>query len=263
MNVHMGIDIGSLNCKGVIVRDEKIVANSVVLSGTNYRATAENMRNNLLQCANLSQTDITATVATGFGAGNVEFAQQTASDMICAVRGINAVFPDVRTVIDVASQTSNIMHVSNSGTVGDFAVNERCASGSGRFIEVIAHVLRVKLKDFGQLSMKSRKPVSFSTRCAVFGESEAITRVAEGVLPEDIAAGVNKALSDKLVSMLKRIGLETPCAICGGGALNIGLIKTLENALQIELRKPPEPQTIAALGAAIIAAASLISPGSS
>jgi predicted CoA-substrate-specific enzyme activase len=137
--------------------------------------------------------------------------------------------------------------------VTNFTVSEKCAAGSGRFIEVIANVLRIDLKDFGSLSLNSKNPVSFSTGCAVFGESEAITRITEGIPKEDIAAGVNKALASKISSLVKKIKLEQPCAICGGGALNIGLVKTIEQELNIQLLIPPHPQIITALGAAVIA----------
>jgi predicted CoA-substrate-specific enzyme activase len=137
--------------------------------------------------------------------------------------------------------------------VTNFTVSEKCAAGSGRFIEVMANVLRIDLKDFGPLSLKSKSPVSFSTGCAVFGESEAITRVSEGIPKEDIAAGVNQALAGKISSLVKKITLEEPCAICGGGALNIGLVKAVEQELSIRLLVPSQPQIVTALGAAIVA----------
>jgi predicted CoA-substrate-specific enzyme activase len=137
--------------------------------------------------------------------------------------------------------------------VTNFTVSEKCAAGSGRFIEVIANVLRIDLKNFGPLSLKSQRPINFSTGCAVFGESEAITRVAAGIPKEDIAAGVNQALASKISSLANKVKLEEPCAICGGGALNTGLIKVVEQELHTQLLLPPQPQIITALGAAIIA----------
>ena len=250
---YLGIDIGSLYSKGVITKDNGLFAHYVVLSGINYRATAEKIRDELLAKANISQADISETIATGSGAGNVHFASQKVSDMVCTARGINSIFPTTRTVIDVAAQSSKVMRIDAQGLVTNFAVSERCAAGSGRFVEVISNVLRIDLNDFGPLSLKSTNPVSFSTSCAVFGESEAITRVAEGMPREDIAAGVNKALADKITSMVKKVVLEAPCAICGGGALNIGLVKTIEQALNTRLLVPPQPQIIAALGAATLA----------
>ena len=249
----MGIDIGSAYSKGVIIRDSELAAYRVIPSGANYQTTAETIRQELLSQANLTQDDITDAVATGTGAANVTFASHKASEIICTARGINGVFPQVKTAIEVAGQSSKVIKINEQGMVTDFTVSEKCAAGSGRFIDVIANVLRIDLKNFGPLSLKSKQPVTFGTGCAVFGESEAITRVAEGIPKEDIAAGVNQALASKISSLAKKIKLEEPCAICGGGALNTGLINAVEQELHIQLLVPPQPQIIGALGAAIIA----------
>jgi (R)-2-hydroxyacyl-CoA dehydratese activating ATPase len=249
----MGIDIGSAYSKGVIIKDSELAAYHIILSGANYRTAAETVRQELLKRANLTQDDLTNVVATGTGAANVTFASHSASEIVCTARGINSVFPQVKTAIEVAGQSSKVIKINEQGMVTNFTVSEKCAAGSGRFIEVIANVLRIDLKDFGPLSLKSKQPVNFGTGCAVFGESEAVTRVAEGITKEDIAAGVNQALAGKISSLVKKLKLEEPCAICGGGALNTGLIKTLELELHTQLLLPPQPQIITALGAAIIA----------
>lgn len=259
MSWFIGIDIGSAYSKGVIIKDFELVASHVIISGANYRTSAEAIRTELIGQVNLSQNDIANTVATGAGADNVYFASQKSSDIVCTARGINNAFPQARTVIDVASQSTRVIRLSGEGKVANFTVSEKCAGGSGRFIEVIANVLRIDLSDFGPLSARSRTPITFSTGCAVFGESEAITRVSEGIPKEDIAAGVNKALAGKVSSLVRKLKLEEPCAICGGGALNIALVKTIEGELNTTLLVPPNPQIVAALGAAIIAATSATS----
>jgi predicted CoA-substrate-specific enzyme activase len=132
-------------------------------------------------------------------------------------------------------------------------VSEKCAAGSGRFLDIISNVLRIDLRDVGPLSLKSKNPVTFTTGCAVFGESEAISRVSEGASKEDILAGVHKALANKVSTLVDRVGLEKDCAISGGGALNAGLVKNIEERLGIQLLVPPQPQFITALGAAIMA----------
>lgn len=256
MTWFMGIDIGSAYSKGVIISNGKVASFSVMPSGANYRETAENIRQELLSKLKLSVDDIAITVATGAGAGNVQFASQKVSDMICTARGINSVFPSARTVIDIAGQSTKVLRIDPQGMVTNFAVSEKCAAGSGRFIEVIANVLRIQLKAFGPLSLTSKNPVAFSTGCAVFGESEAITRVAEGIPKEDIAAGVNKALGEKATSLVKKVKLEEPCAICGGGALNIGLVTRIEQELGINMLVPQQTQIVTALGAALAAQAS-------
>jgi predicted CoA-substrate-specific enzyme activase len=249
----LGIDIGSAYSKGAIIGDSGLAADYVIPSGANYRRAAETIRQKLLGQLNLSQNDIADTVATGTGAGNVTFASRQVSDIVCTARGINSVFPQARTAIEVAGQSTKVIKINEQGMVTNFTVSEKCAAGSGRFVEVIANVLRIDLRDFGPLSLKSRQPVNFGTGCAVFGESEAVTRVAEGIPKEDIAAGVNKALADKISSLVKKIKLEEPCIICGGGALNTGLIKIVEQEMNIKLLVPAQPQIVTALGAATLA----------
>ncbi len=249
----MGIDIGSSSSKGVITRDGKMLAHRVLPSGMNYRAAAEKLREELLAQTELSAEDIAYTVATGQGAGNVDFRDEKVTDIRCCARGIWSIFPLARTIIDVQAQSSQIIRLSDDGMVTNFVISEKCAAGSGRFLEVIANVLQIDLKDFGELSLKSKNPIAFTTGCAVFGESEAISRVAEGSAMEDILAGVHRALADKISALIDRVGLEMDCAISGGGALDIGLIKRVEEKLGIKLLVPPQPQVITALGAAIMA----------
>ena len=249
----LGIDIGSGTSKGVLTEDGKLKAYHLLPSGINYRTAAQKLREELLARVRLSPKDITCTVATGQGAGNVSFRNQQVSDIRCCARGINHISPSVRTIIDVQAQSSQIIRLSESGQVTNFVVSEKCAAGSGRFLDVIANVLQIALKDIGPLSLKSENPITFTTSCAVFGESEAISRVAEGVSKEDILAGVHLALANKISALMNRVGLEKDCAISGGGALDIGLIKNVEEKLGVQLLVPPQPQIITALGAAIIA----------
>jgi len=253
MAYFMGIDIGSGASKGVITRDGELLASHLLPSGVNYRVAADKLRAKLLAGTKLSPEDITFTVATGQGAANVPFSHQQVTDIRCCARGINRVFPPVRTVIDVQAQSSQVIRLSESGQVTNFAVSEKCAAGSGRFLEVIANVLQVELEAIGPLSLKSRKPVTFTTGCAVFGESEAISRVAEGNTKEDILAGVHQALADKISALMERVGLEADCAISGGGGLDVGLIKSIEENLEVALLVPPQPRLVTALGAAVMA----------
>jgi len=253
MTWFMGIDIGSGTSKGVITKDGKLLVYHLLPSGVNYRGTAQRLREKLLAKAGLSPKDITYTIATGHGADSIPFSNEPVADTRCCARGINNIFPSVRTVIDIQGMSSQVIRLNEQGQVTNFAVSEKCAAGSGRFLDVIANVLRINLNEIGPLSLKSKNPVTFTTGCAVFGESEAISRVAEGALKEDILAGVHQALANKVSSLLDRIGIEKDCAISGGGALNVGLIKSVEEKLGIPLLVPPQPQLVTALGAAIMA----------
>ncbi len=249
----MGVDIGSRTSKGVITKDGKLLAYHLLPSGVNYKAVAQKLRSELLTKLGLSPEDIAYTVATGQGAGSVLFSSQQVADIRCCARGISSVFPSVRTVIDIQGMSSQVIRLNERGQVTNFVVSEKCAAGSGRFLDIIANVLRIDLRDIGSLSLKSKNPVTFTTGCAVFGESEAISRVSEGISKEDILGGVHKALADKLSALIGRVGLEEECAISGGGALDVGLIKSIEEKLGVRLLVPPQPQFITALGAAIMA----------
>ena len=253
MTCFMGIDIGSRTSKGVITENGELKAHHLLPSGTNYQEAAQKLRGELLAKARMSPQDIACIVATGQGAGNVAFGDQRVSDIRCCARGINSIFPSVRTVIDVQAQSSQVIRLNEAGQVINFVVSEKCAAGSGRFLDVIANVLQLDLQDIGPLSLKSENPITFTISCAVFGESEAISRVAEGIAREDILAGVHKALANKIYALVNRVGLEKDCALNGGGGLNCGLIKILEKELGIQLLIPSHPQIITALGAAVIA----------
>ncbi len=253
MSYFMGIDIGSGTSKGVITRDGELLAYHLLSSGVNYRMAAQRLREGLLAKASLSPEDIACTVATGQGSGSVPFSSQQVTDIRCCARGINGAFPPVRTVIDVQGQSTQVIRLSEIGQVANFVISEKCASGSGRFLDIIANVLQIELEDIGPLSLKSDNPVVFTTGCAVFGESEAVSRVSEGIPREDILAGVHRALAEKISALVNRVGLEEQCAISGGGGLNTGLIKRVEEKLGVQLLVPPQPQFVTALGAAILA----------
>ncbi|GAJ02713.1 unnamed protein product, partial [marine sediment metagenome] len=201
----MGIAIGSGTSKGVITKDGELLAYHLLPSGANYRVAAQRLREELLARAGLIPEDIASTVVTGYGAGNVPFSGQEVADLRCCARGISTIFPSVRTVIDVGEQSSQVIRLSEQGQVTGFVVSEKCAAGSGRFLHIIANVLRIDLKDIGPLSLQSKNPVTFTTGCAVFGESEAVSRVAEGFSKEDILAGVHKALADKISTLIDRV----------------------------------------------------------
>lgn len=249
----LGVDIGSGSSKGVLILNTEPQAYYWIPSGFNYREAAQQLRERLLAKVGISAKEVTNTVATGYGAASVSYSDLNVADIRCCARGINYLFPQVRTVIDVQGMSTQVIRVNSEGRVINFAVSERCAAGSGRFLNIMANVLRIDLNDVGLLSLKSCNPVNFTTGCAVFGESEAISRVSEGASKEDILAGVHKALADKISGLVSRVKLVMKCAISGGGGLNVGLVKSLEEKLQIELQVPPKPQFVNALGAAVMA----------
>jgi len=249
----VGIDIGSAFSKAVVMAKNKIRAYHVMPSGGDYKLTADEVAGKALKKAKLSFTDLDYTVATGYGAANVSFAGEVVTDISGDGRGVSYLFPSARTVIDIGGQFTKVFKVDERGKPTAFLLSEKCAAGSGRFLQIIAKVLQINLEDIGELSLRSKTKVDFNTGCAVFAESEAISRIAEGALKEDILAGLHRTLAAKIQTMVERVGIEPDCAMVGGGAKDIGLVRSIEKSLACRLLVPEEPQIVAALGAALIA----------
>ncbi len=250
----LGVDIGSAYSKAVIVKnDSSEVFYHIVASRGDFRAAAKKVTEEVLKKAGVNFEDIASIVATGVGAASVGFSSTQVSEISCVGRGAKYLFPSVGTVIDIGDQASRIIKVDREGRPVSFVVSEKCAAGSGRFLQLIARVLQVNMSEIGELSLKAERPVTFSTNCAVFAESETISRIAEGAKKEDILAGIHKALAAKIVAMVERAGLEKDLVIAGGGAKDIGLVRNIEEATGVKLLVPPEPQILAALGAWLIA----------
>lgn len=252
MSLVAGLDIGSVFVKAVILADGRFAGSAIVRSGRNYAATAAET----LQQARRGLVDsgaIEFVAATGVGAAKVSGDKLTVSDVACQGKGIHYLFPEARLIIEIGGQASRVMKVDNKGRVVDFAIGERCATGSGRFLQIMSRVLQVEFEELGPLSLLAQKPVDFSTSCAVFTESEAISRISDGAPREDIIAGVHRAMAGKIISLVDRVGRQTAMALTGGGARDAGMVKMLETKLGLKLLLPPEPFITAALGAGAIA----------
>lgn len=248
-----GIDVGAAFSKGVILSDDNMTAFHILPSEGDYGSLSERVMKGLLIKAGLSMSDIVHVTSTGYGASKVSFSNRTANDITCQGKGISNLFPSVRTAVDIGGQFTRVFKVDTGGGISTFLLSDKCAAGSGRFLQVIARVLQVNLEDIGALSLESKKIIDFNTGCAVFAETEAISRVAEGAAVEDILAGLHRALSAKIESMILRLGLEQDLALVGGGARDIGLVKSIKDKMNVDAFVPSNPQIVAALGAALIA----------
>ncbi len=248
-----GIDIGSVTTKAVILSEKnEIISFRVMASGGNYKETGNKILERVLSENRLTKQDLKAVFTSGQGAASI-ISDRQVNEITAQGRALHFLFPDVRTVIDVGGQATRVARVDHQGRVTDFAISEKCASGSGRFLQVMSRVLQVELPEMGPLSLNSKNPVKFSTSCAVFAESEAISRITEGMTKEDIIAGMHISMARKINNLIQRIRLEQKCGLTGGGAMDIGLVKSLEDIIGSRLLLPPEPQTTAALGAALMA----------
>lgn len=249
----LGIDVGSGYSKAVVLEDGEIRSFAVMPSGGNYREAGRVIAEEAVRKIDLTMDDIAYTVAAGYGGNMVDIADQTSTDLSCNAIGVSHLFPSVRTVIDVGAQYSRAIRLDSDGRIANFIMNEKCAGGSGKFLQVAARILHINVSDIGELSLTAAKPVEFTTGCAVFAESEAVSRISEGASPADILAGIHNAMASKIITLVTRVGLVPDCAVTGGGAKDIGLVRAIEAELGAKVFVPGEPQITAALGAAIIA----------
>ncbi len=253
MKCSVGIDVGSVSAEALILRNGKILAYSILGTGANSRKAAEKALEEALEKAGISRDELGPIVATGYGRISVDFALRQVTEISCYARGINFLYPEVRMVIDIGGQDSKAILVGKNGRVLDFVMNDKCAAGTGRFLEVMARVMEVKVDELGEISLRSNNPAEISSTCTVFAESEVVSLIAKGIPVEDIAAGIHRAIARRVGAMARRIGITPPVAFAGGVAKNVGVVKALEEELGVKLIVPEEPQIIGALGAALLA----------
>ena len=250
----LGIDIGSASSKGVLLRDQEVIGSCTCPSGGNFQYSAEKIREILLRSGGLSSTEIARTVATGYGSQQVLYADEVRTEISCHAKGAFFLLPSVRTVIDVGDLYSKVFRLNGEGNVVQFVLSGKCAGGSGRLLQIIARVLQLKVEEIGEISLRSKKRVDFSTGCVVFAESEAVSRIAEGATKEDLLAGIHHALASQLNSLADRVTVDMDLAMDGGGAKDIGLVRAMEEIRGHRVLVPADPLITAALGAALFAA---------
>jgi len=250
-----GVDIGAATAKTVIFGDGRILGYYIMPTGGNVKLAAEKATREALERAGLkSIEDLGYTVSTGYGRDAVTFANKTVTEILCHAKGANFLFPETRTIIDIGGQDSKAIEVDEKGDVKDFVMNDKCAAGTGRFLEVMAGVLEVgSVENMGPISLKSKEPCIISSTCTIFAESEVISLRAEGRSREDMIAGIHKAVAYRVATMAKRLTIRPMLVFTGGVAKNIGVKKALEKEFGMPVFVYEEPQIMGALGAAIFA----------
>lgn len=248
-----GIDIGSTMTKAVIADEEGTILGSVIgPTGAQHRHLAFRVMEEALHQTNLVLKALAFIVATGYGRINVPFADKQITEITCHARGIRALFPTARTVIDIGGQDSKGIKLNGEGKVINFVMNDKCAAGTGRFLEVIADTLGIPLTEMGGLSLTAKGTVPISNTCTVFAEHEIISRLAEGVGIPEIVAGLHTAFAGRVVNLVRTLGIQKDVAVTGGGAKNIGLIRAVEDQVGFPVLVPDEPLLTGALGAALL-----------
>jgi predicted CoA-substrate-specific enzyme activase len=248
-----GVDIGSLTAKAVVLRDDEIAGYCVMTGGSDVTAAAGRVLAAALEKAGVRQAELAAIVATGYGRAKVPLAGKSVTEITCDAIGTHYLVPEARLVIDVGGQDSKVISLDEAGRVADFAMNDKCAAGTGRFLEVMARALEIELDQLGPVSLKHKKHVDISSMCTVFAESEVVSLIAEGYAREDILHGLHQAIASRITAMARGLSVGGAVMVCGGVAKNTGVVKAFEEKLKTKVKVPPEPQIVAALGAAIYA----------
>ena len=237
----------------IIGEDDALIAFSILQTGSNSTEVAESALDQALSQARLARGDLSRIVATGYGRISVPFADKKITEISCHAAGAVHVFPKTGTVVDIGGQDSKVIRVGPSGRVLDFAMNDKCAAGTGRFLEVMASKLGVSLEQMAELSIRSRGEVQISSVCTVFAESEVVSLVAQNHPREQIIKGLHRSVVNRVFSMVNAMGVNGEVTMSGGVAKNRGVVALMEEKLGCPIHVHEEPQIMGALGAALLA----------
>ena len=248
-----GIDIGSISTKAVIMRDGQLLASRVILTGYNAENAGKKVFDAVLDDLQISASAITRIVATGYGRKGLAMADKSITEIMCHATGARYLNPLIRSIIDIGGQDSKAILLDDHGKVANFAMNDKCAAGTGRFLEVMARALEVNLDEFGRMSLKADLPARISSLCTVFAESEIISLIAKGEKRENIIAGIHESICVRVLAMANRIGIKSPVMMTGGVAKNIGVVRAFEKAIGSPIEVSDYAQVNGAIGAALLA----------
>ncbi len=248
-----GIDIGSRASKAVVIRDNEIVSSHIGDTGPESVKSSKMAMESAIKNTGSSMEDVEYIVATGYGRVLVPFASENVSEISCHARGINWFYPDVRTILDMGGQDCKAIRCDEEGNVINFVMNDKCAGGTGRFLEMIAETLNVELNQAGDLALESCNAIAFNTICAVFAKSEALSHLRHGVKKSDVLAGLNEAISMRCLNLLRKVNIEKEFTITGGIAKNKGMVAKISEKVGYNPVLAEDPQIIGALGAALFA----------
>lgn len=250
-----GVDVGSLGTKSVILKDGEIIGRAIIRTGINAIENGTEVLKLALENAGISREEVNYVVATGYGRIDAPYADKTVTEITCHAKGANYIHPGTRTILDMGGQDSKAIRVDEEGNVVDFAMNDKCAAGTGRFLEVMANVFKVSLEELGPLSLRATEVLPISSTCTVFAESETVSLLARGEKPENVIVGIHHAIAHRVSGLLSRVGVAGDLFFSGGVAKNIGMRKAVEEVLGVPVVEPRiDPQLAGAIGAAVIGA---------
>lgn len=249
-----GVDVGSTQTKAVLMDGSRaIVARALADTGANVMRAAENGFEAVCREAGIDRSEVRYVVGTGYGRYKVTFGDAQITEISCHARGAHFLFPSTRTVIDIGGQDTKAIRIGPNGEVVDFAMNDKCAAGTGRFLSAAAEVLDMTLDQIGPVSLAGTSPVKLSSVCTVFVESDIMSYLAQGRTPPDILAGVHRSIATRTMSLVRRVGMEPEFTMTGGVSRNSGMVKALSELLGAPLNVSGYSQFMGAIGAALFA----------
>jgi predicted CoA-substrate-specific enzyme activase len=253
-----GIDVGGKNVHVVISKNGTILAKAEAPSGIKKGEAAEQAYEEALKKAKLERQDVARVIATGSSGSRVTFADGVIPDAAADARGVIKLIPSARTIIDVGAEEGRAMRINAEGKVLDFAINEKCAAGTGTFVDTMARALEISVDEMAKLSLQSTRFIPMNAQCAVFGESEVVSLIHQKIPKQDIARAVHDAIAGRIGSVARIVGLEDDIVMIGGVAKNVGFIESLKRDIGVEVKVPDDPEYVGALGAATAATTGVV-----
>jgi len=248
-----GVDAGSLTTKVVLLNMDRIMSHKVIPTGVNASEAIQRAMDAVLEDASISFQDVESIVCTGAGKKKIPFESGRATEVMCDARGVRHLYPKADGVIDIGGENCRAVKCDAEGKVVDFALNDKCASGTGIFLDAMAKALRVKPEEMGELSLQATQDIEVTSMCSVFAESEVVSMIHRKVPKNDILKGIHRSIASRICGLANRILLTGEVVVMGGIARNIGVVTVLRELMGMELIVPEEPEIIGALGAALIA----------
>lgn len=255
MTIVAGCDVGSLTTKAVIMKNKRLAASAIIRSGPKPAESARKVMDTLLAEAGLTEKDVDFCVGTGYGRSKIPFVNEEVSEISCHGKGAQWLVPSVRTVIDIGGQDCKVMRLSKDGDLVKFVTNDKCASGTGRFLDVMAKVMNLDISELGDRSLTSKSPIVFASMCTVWAQADVIKHINARKPAEDICAGINTAMANRVSMLVSALTVEDDICMTGGVAKNQGVVQALSKILgkRIKPIKRADPQLIGAIGAALFA----------
>jgi predicted CoA-substrate-specific enzyme activase len=251
--ITVGIDVGSITTKAAVVKDGKLISEKLILTGYNAQQAGEIVLNDITKDLGRAPETIDKIISTGYGRNSITIADKAITEITCHAVGAHYLNSEIRSVIDIGGQDSKVIAVDDIGKVRDFVMNDKCAAGTGRFLEVMAGALELDLDDFGEFSLNADHPSTISSLCTVFAESEVISLISKGEKRQNIIAGIHESIAARVAAMANRVGLKSPIMMTGGVARNVGVVKALEKKIGQQLEVSSKSQVTGAIGAALLA----------